>query len=472
MLLETATTPMSRATSPTKTPIIEIAISTLTSTPTPFPPLPPQGPYLLIKKIENSQVGYLILSADGKNRFTFSLPEGAWANPLSYSLSPGGKWLAYFTGSNLEPYDLTLNLLHIPDGSTRLVTPLFSIGFPENISSIAKKLPEVYPEYYSTDFDWTYYFLSDIINDIDRYAWSPDGRYLAFPAQIGGESLDLFVINVEANEIRRVTNDLLNISGIEWSPDGQWILVTDSYPGINLQEGSIVLAVKWSGSVAGEVRLLERGEGFRFLGWLSSNQYLVVRCCDGPTGNLFKVDIETGQSQSLGPADFMDQFLIDSERGQIVISSMVEPPLLQFIGFDGKQRLKVNKTIEALELRRGERSRYVGEVGAYIATVSEMGELKIINHRQEARISISPDYRWLTIYNSDGFDLYNEEDELIRTFSELTIRYIDWRPDSSGLYIYAANDGIYFIPVPQGEVQLIDQCSMSDCHYSGAVWLP
>jgi hypothetical protein len=114
----------------------------------------------------------------------------------------------------------------------------------------------------------------------------------------------------------------------------------------------------------------------------------------------------------------------------------------------------------------------VGEVGAYIATVSEMGELKIINHRQEARISISPDYRWLTIYNSDGFDLYNEEDELIRTFSELTIRYIDWRPDSSGLYIYAANDGIYFIPVPQGEVQLIDQCSMSDCHYSGAVWLP
>jgi WD40 repeat protein len=59
--------------------------------------------------------------------------------------------------------------------------------------------------------------------------WSPDGRYLAFSALVGGLS-DLYVYDLRDSTLRRLTNDAYADLQPAWSPDGRYIAwVTDRY---------------------------------------------------------------------------------------------------------------------------------------------------------------------------------------------------------------------------------------------------
>ncbi len=59
--------------------------------------------------------------------------------------------------------------------------------------------------------------------------WSPDGRHIAYVAAIGG-LMDLFVLDVETGERRRLTNDAYADLQPAWSPDGTRIaFVTDRF---------------------------------------------------------------------------------------------------------------------------------------------------------------------------------------------------------------------------------------------------
>ncbi len=56
-------------------------------------------------------------------------------------------------------------------------------------------------------------------------AWSPDGRYIAFSASKGQEGMDIYVMNRDGSNIRRLTNSknwIRNLSPT-WSPDGKKI---------------------------------------------------------------------------------------------------------------------------------------------------------------------------------------------------------------------------------------------------------
>jgi Tol biopolymer transport system component len=67
------------------------------------------------------------------------------------------------------------------------------------------------------------------IGEIFNPSWSPDGRHIAFSAIVGGLS-DLFVYDLEADELRRVTDDLYADLQPAWSPDGsQLAFVTDRF---------------------------------------------------------------------------------------------------------------------------------------------------------------------------------------------------------------------------------------------------
>ncbi|HXF95116.1 MAG TPA: BamA/TamA family outer membrane protein [Gemmatimonadales bacterium] len=67
------------------------------------------------------------------------------------------------------------------------------------------------------------------LGEIFNPTWSPDGRAIAFSAQVGGHT-DLFVYDLERGRLRRLTEDAYADLQPAWSPDGSAIaFVTDRF---------------------------------------------------------------------------------------------------------------------------------------------------------------------------------------------------------------------------------------------------
>jgi len=67
------------------------------------------------------------------------------------------------------------------------------------------------------------------LGEVFTPAWSPDGKRIAFTALAGGLS-DLFVYDLERDELRRLTNDAYGDLQPAWSPDGRTLAwVTDRF---------------------------------------------------------------------------------------------------------------------------------------------------------------------------------------------------------------------------------------------------
>ena len=67
------------------------------------------------------------------------------------------------------------------------------------------------------------------LDEILNPSWSPDGQKLVFTAQIGGLT-DLYIYDLAANELRRLTEDAFADLQPAWSPDGNSIaFVTDRF---------------------------------------------------------------------------------------------------------------------------------------------------------------------------------------------------------------------------------------------------
>src|SRR5467141_1367312 len=67
------------------------------------------------------------------------------------------------------------------------------------------------------------------LGEIFNPTWSPDGKQIAFSAQVGGVT-DLFVYDLESGQQRRLTNDAYADLEPAWSPDGSQIaFVTDRF---------------------------------------------------------------------------------------------------------------------------------------------------------------------------------------------------------------------------------------------------
>ncbi|MFT3890657.1 MAG: hypothetical protein QM730_03415 [Anaerolineales bacterium] len=124
----------------TVTPTV-IPASTLSPTPTlipsatPYPPLHTQGPYLLYTRDHKSLT---IMDADGSGRKQIQLPSGGYMKELERSVSPNGKWIAYFTGTKSKPYDLALNLFNLEGETSFLISNLIAPGFPENLEPVTE----------------------------------------------------------------------------------------------------------------------------------------------------------------------------------------------------------------------------------------------------------------------------------------------------------------------------------------------
>jgi len=70
--------------------------------------------------------------------------------------------------------------------------------------------------------------------DVRSFAWSPDGRRIAFSAIEDGDSdPEIFVMSAAGGGVRRLTNNYLSDFQPSWSPGGRWIAFTSIRTGLS-----------------------------------------------------------------------------------------------------------------------------------------------------------------------------------------------------------------------------------------------
>lgn len=203
------------------------AVPTATITPTPkhtatptleprVKGLQPSSPWLII----SAKDGLWAANMDGGN--VVSLLEKSYESiDLNQAISPASHQIAVLTSDQDDPHSLALQIIFLPDGGLLKVTDLTSPATEpdaEALQAIVKK---------------------------PSYAWSPDGKKLAFVGALDGPNADVYVYDMSSRKIQKVSQDDGQAFSPFWSPDGKSILYfeTDTFgPGAVVPVKGIWLA--------------------------------------------------------------------------------------------------------------------------------------------------------------------------------------------------------------------------------------
>ena len=466
---------------PQKTP--SSVISTLFPTATSFPcnPLAPEGPYL-VYDTDRDPLNLLIMDIYG-GCHRIKLPEGSWVSNLSSFFSPDGRWLAFFTGSFYDaPYDLTLNLMDMTDGTITPISRLLADGYVGNVLLLAEMAYAQEPDNpncQSADC-WLHGVESALLNGIRELAWSPDGRYLAFAGQIDGPSSDLYLLDTQTSEFRRLTDDEYNIHSISWSPDMAWILFENTISGPTSSGSTLHVVAPDTSTVMNPPKLIDETWWWIGQGWLSDNLYLITSNYYDGTGpiNLRYVNVETGQVTSLWPDEYFT-YAIDRDDLSFALSTWDEitgpseaGQGLYFIDMNGAWERVSDSQCCGLYFLGSPVYRFLGGTTDGIVGIESNGSMTRL--ADSSAVSVSPDRRWFILYNP-GMGLYSNDGQLVAQFDDMTplggYGSGMWLPNSSGLFLESESD-IYFMTVPDGEPRLIYHCLHEYCSYSLLAILP
>jgi Tol biopolymer transport system component len=451
-----------------------------TPTITPYPSLQPQGPYLLFAHDKKTLT---MMDTDGRGRKQLQFPDDGYIGwDLNSSVSPDGKWIAYYTGSEREPYDLALHLLNLSNGTSQLISNLIAPGFPQNLEPAVETI-------YFTEHDAECSndpkcrlriirsaFTESIGNALD---WSPDGKLVAFAAQIDGPSSDLYIFNTENKSIRRITDELENIWSIAWSPDGDRILYLDSVPGTIYLSRYIRIADPNIQNTQ-HPKQIDGGPFWFEYGWIDQDSYLIYNGGEGaPPYRLRIINAETQEVKEIWKYA-AESFFVDLKKQTIILSPYgriyFEPepaPGIYTVSFDGNYQKVSDEMIFFIEGQEAvtrymaitPRNQLVGvKLDGSIISLSRKPDYDVPPHS-------SPDGKWIIITSETETELYSENLELRKALG-IHATEIIWRPDSLGVFL-STDKSIYHLPIPDGELIPLHDCSPSqNCGPTDFIWLP
>ena len=140
------------------------------------------------------------------------------------------------------------------------------------------------------------------LNGVLSPAWSPDGKQFVFSGQDGGIS-DLFLVNRDGSDLRRLTNDRYADLQASWSPDGKTIaFATDRGPETNfniLRFGNMRIALYHLES--GNIEVLnhmDRGKNINPV-WAPDGKSLAFVSDRTGISNVFLYDLTEGNIYQL-----------------------------------------------------------------------------------------------------------------------------------------------------------------------------
>ncbi|HEX6432744.1 MAG TPA: BamA/TamA family outer membrane protein, partial [Gemmatimonadales bacterium] len=127
-------------------------------------------------------------------------------------------------------------------------------------------------------------------------SWSPDGRFIAFTGVAGGLT-DLYVVDLEGDQVRRLTDDQFADLQPAWSPDGRSLaFATDRFSTSlpTLRIGSIGLGL--IDLATGQVRPVPGGDGARQLNpqWSPDGRSLYFLSDPDGITNVYRVELASG----------------------------------------------------------------------------------------------------------------------------------------------------------------------------------
>lgn len=473
-------TPPSPVTAPQNVTPSETPLPTQTVTPivTPYPSLQTDGPYLLYADGNNSLT---VMDADGIGRKQFEIPiDGRLGWYLENTVSPNGKWIAYYTGSSdEEPYDLALHLFDVSNNTSYLISKLIAPGFPENLEPVTKTL--YFPEYDAQ-------CESDLKCQISRVQsafkegmwhsidWSPNSKFLAFAAQIDGPSSDIYIFDVELSSIRRLTDELETIWSIDWSPNSEKILYEYSIMGDTYLSRYICIADLNIKSLQ-HPKAIDGGAFWFEYGWIDQNSYLIYSGGEGaPPHRLRIISIETKEVKEIWNYS-AESFFVDLNRQTIILSPygriylQPEPEKgIYTISFDGQYQKVSDEIVYFIEGQDA--------VDEYIAITQQNqlvgvkfdGSITPLSRKPDYYVPprSSPDGKWIVITSETETEIYSKD---LKFMESLGIHATDiiWRPDSAGVFLYS-DPTLYYLSMD--DKNLSEICVQGNCRPFDHVWLP
>jgi hypothetical protein len=435
---------------PTVTPAFTPTFSMVTPT-TPVTILLPDGPWLVYFSEQGKAL--IGLNADGSGRSSFPITPLLDVRDLQDGASPLGDWLAVRTGQDSAYKDLSIDLVHLPDGTVERLVGLLTPDLLER----AKSYPGSHPEE-----------AIKALIEPGALRWSPDGRYLAFVAAIDGVSSDLYLYDTQTRKIERLTSGSNQVATPVWSPDGLW-LIAQEVDSFGDGKGWKVNNVWANGLLYREARLLytasKESGGEVFLGWTAPGMLLVYS--RGPIGGmdlrLFNMDKLKAEVIFAGP---FDEAAYDPQSktlafifGEATGIKANQVPGLYLMKTDEK----TPRLAQAGEWRQLSWSAALGHFEAVgpqgVLQVTLDGNINLV--RSETRALLSPNKSWQLCFadgaagSQPGLRLFKAGGELMQSITNDAVQWVAWQPGSSGFF-YLAGEYLFLVTFPDLQPLMID----------------
>ena len=442
-------------TTPSQTP-------SATSTNTSYPILQTQGPHLLFR---NDGRNFTLMEPDGSGRKQIQFPSDGFTPVLEKAVSPDGNLLAYFTGSTEEPYDLALNLFNLSDETSQTIANLIAPGFPQNLQPVAETLHlSDYDPFGCNTVECLAVLSSyDFKLGITSLAWSPNGQFLAFAAQIDGPSSDIYIYDRKNQGIRRLTEEIQNIMRMQWSPSGEKILYEATVPGpIDPYVYSYVADAKINvpqRSMTGMTYIFSAQ-----LGWIAENSFLyaLLPTDYGPSPryeSVRYVNLENDEIKEIWPYG-AESAAVDLASSRVILSTQGADHSdvtagTYLVSLDGSFTKLSDTTYTFFEEQEPFKTFLGLDTNGQIYSISSEGDIRLLGPGIEYTTpSTSPNKKWVLLFenNNTKISLYSDNSQFVNSwkFDEgIYSNGIRWSPDSSGMTISTYNQK-YYLSIPSG----------------------
>jgi hypothetical protein len=423
-----------------------------------------------IDSASTAEVGWFLVNL--LDQGIFFVAEFNEYGPYRPSFSPDSQKLAFLAPppfSSLTPAPtnshpgLLLNVVQASDHQLIKQWDLFPADYPQNFEKVVEQIQGISPSDLQESFERGLY----------AFAWSPEGRYLAFAAGIDGPSSDLYVYDWQTQKLRRLDDDLENIQSLWWSNDGKKIEYYSSfYPGCEGECFSHHIATL-DGQPAQTLPQPDSHGGINhYVGELNASTEVVYSQAN-VTGSAFLslFDTVTGRSTALYPYT-LDAVAMDPTSKMLLVVSLhatVEgtPQGVHLINPGTGVRQAVSP--EACECSADQycRSnasslkvneyRFLVQCPQRTALVALDGTTQKISD-QNVSLAWAPHQTWLVEFNQskNEISLLSADLQVVRTFAVQAYTDMTWRSDGLGIF-YLAEDKLYYLAFDSSGPQEVDR---------------